>query len=170
MTERRTGGNVRIPIRHGEFAMLKLRFVASLVFGLAATMPVLAQDASSPVGTWTTFTDDNKPKSHVEIFESGGTLSGKVVEIMISDKGPNPICDACSGEEQNKPILGMTILKGFKKTGDDLWEGGTCLKPQNGKLYKCKMHLIDGGKKLEVRGFVGFSLLGETQVWERKSP
>jgi len=131
------------------------------------TSPTFAAD-TTPVGTWTTFTDDHKPKSHVEIFDAGNdVLGGKVVEIMISDKGPNPVCEECEGEEHNKPVLGMTILKGFKKSSDDLWEGGTCLKPQNGKLYKCKMHLIEGGKKLEVRGFIGFSLLGETQVWER---
>jgi uncharacterized protein (DUF2147 family) len=141
--------------------------IALLAIALGFASPVIAADLS-PVGTWTTFTDDHRPKSHVEIFDGGGTLGGKVVEIMISDKGPDPICDACAGEEHNQPILGMTILKGFKKTGDDLWEGGTCLKPQNGKLYKCKMHLIDDGKKLEVRGFIGFALLGETQVWERK--
>ena len=130
-------------------------------------IPAFAADGT-PVGTWTTFTDDHKPKSHVEIFDAGNdVLGGKVVEIMISDKGPNPVCEECEGEEHNKPVLGMTILKGFKKSGDDVWEGGTCLKPQNGKLYKCKMHLIEGGKKLEVRGFIGFSLLGETQVWER---
>lgn len=132
--------------------------------------PAFAADAT-PVGTWTTFTDDHKPKSHVEIFDAGGgVLGGKVTEIMISDKGPNPVCEECEGEEHNKPVLGMTILKGFKKTGDDLWEGGTCLKPQNGKVYKCKMRVIEGGKKLEVRGFIGFALLGETQVWERASP
>ena len=127
-------------------------------------------DNASPVGTWTTFTDDNKPKSHIEIFESNGVLNGKIVEIMISDKGPNPVCEACEGDLHNKPVLGMVNLQNFKKTGEDLWEGGTCLKPQNGKVYKCKMHLIEGGKKLEVRGFIGFSLLGETQVWERVAP
>jgi len=133
--------------------------------------PALASDAASPIGTWTTFTDDHRPKSHVEIFDAGNdTLGGKVSEIMISEHGTNPVCDECDGAEHGKPVLGMTILKGFKKTGDDLWEGGTCLKPQNGKLYKCKMHLTEGGKKLEVRGFIGFALLGETQIWERATP
>jgi uncharacterized protein (DUF2147 family) len=125
---------------------------------------------TTPIGKWRTFTDDKRPKSYVEIFDNNGTLSGKVVEIMISDKGPNPICDACEGERHNQPITGMTIMQDFKKTGDDLWEGGTIVKPQNGKVYKCKLHLIDGGKKLEVRGFLGFSFLGETQVWERAAP
>lgn len=150
--------------------MRSYTFLFAAVAAFCAS-PAFAADAATPVGTWTTFTDDHRPKSHVEIFDVGNdVLGGKVVEIMISDKGPNPVCDECEGEEHNKPVLGMTILKGFKKSGDDLWEGGTCLKPQNGKLYKCKMHLIEGGKKLEVRGFIGFSLLGETQTWERVAP
>ncbi|MEP6938602.1 MAG: DUF2147 domain-containing protein [Rudaea sp.] len=148
--------------------MLAKSFFLGVIAALCAA-PALAAE-TSPVGTWTTFTDDHKAKSHVEIFETGSTLGGKVTEIMISDKGPNPVCDACDGDMHNKPVLGMQILRDFKKSGDDLWEGGTCLKPANGKLYKCKIHLIDGGKKLEVRGFIGFALLGETQVWERSTP
>jgi uncharacterized protein (DUF2147 family) len=144
----------------------------TLILGAVAALFASSAFAAdnTPVGKWMTFTDDNKPKSYIEIFDNNGTLSGKVVEIMISDKGPNPICDACEGERHNQPITGMTILQDFKKAGDDLWEGGTIVKPQNGKVYKCKMHLIEGGKKLEVRGFIGFALLGETQVWERVAP
>ncbi|MGH8124218.1 MAG: DUF2147 domain-containing protein [Rudaea sp.] len=147
----------------------------SAYFLLAAAAAMLAGSAAaaemSPVGIWTTYTDDNsKAQSHVEIFENNGTLSGKVIEIMYSDKGPNPICDLCEGARHNQPITGMTIMQDFKKTGDDLWEGGTIVKPKNGKVYKCKLHLIDGGKKLEVRGFIGFALLGETHIWDRAAP
>lgn len=146
--------------------------VFAVLFAAAASFVATGAHAAelSPIGTWTTFTDDHKPKSTIEIFDVNGTLSGKVTQIMISDKGPNPICDACEGERHNQPITGMTIMQDFKKTGDDLWEGGTIVKPQNGKVYKCKLHLIDGGQKLEVRGFVGFAFLGETQVWSRATP
>jgi uncharacterized protein (DUF2147 family) len=61
----------------------------------------------------------------------------------------------------------MTIIWGMKKDGDD-WAGGKILDPKNGKVYGCKMHLEDGGKKLEVRGFIGFSMLGRSQTWERQ--
>src|SRR5690348_6045084 len=100
--------------------MRSYTFLLAAVAAFCAS-PAFATDAT-PVGTWTTFTDDHKPKSHVEISDNNGVLSGKVAEIMISDKGPNPVCEECEGEEHNKPLLGMTILKGFKKTGDDLWE------------------------------------------------
>jgi uncharacterized protein (DUF2147 family) len=62
----------------------------------------------------------------------------------------------------------MTIMWGMKKNGDE-WSGGQILDPKNGKVYGCRMHLTDNGQKLEVRGFIGFSLLGRTQVWDRQA-
>ena len=62
----------------------------------------------------------------------------------------------------------MTILSGLRKTGDNEWSGGEILDPENGKIYKSKMSLVDDGNKLNVRGFIGISLLGRTQTWERE--
>ena len=144
----------------------------SLPFALAAALVLsadaLAADAVSPVGVWTTIDDaTHKPKSVVEISEQNGELTGKVKEVLQSDQGPNPICKECDGERKNQPITGMKFVWGMKKDGDT-WSGGKILDPKNGKVYGCKMHLIEDGKKLEVRGFIGFSLLGRTQVWERQ--
>ena len=75
-----------------------------------------------------------------------------------------PICD---GDRKGKPVNGMTILWGLKKDGDS-WANGKILDPHNGKVYSAKMKLVEGGRKLEVRGFLGVSLLGRTQVWERQ--
>ena len=61
----------------------------------------------------------------------------------------------------------MVILSGMKQKGDS-WEGGKILDPASGKIYSAKVTTIDGGRKLEVRGFMGFSLLGKTQVWTRR--
>ncbi|HEY0563645.1 MAG TPA: DUF2147 domain-containing protein, partial [Methylophilus sp.] len=63
-------------------------------------------------------------------------------------------------------IIGMTIAKGLKKNGNQ-YDGGEILDPENGKLYKCKMKLDDTGNQLEVRGYIGFSLLGRSQTWTR---
>ncbi|MFZ5662920.1 MAG: DUF2147 domain-containing protein [Pseudomonadota bacterium] len=125
--------------------------------------------AQSPVGTWTTIDDKTKkPKSVVEIFEArDGTLSGRVVEILHSDRGPNPVCDKCSGELKNKPVKGMVILWGVRRKGN-VWEGGQILDPASGKVYSVKLTPVDGGRKLDVRGFMGFSLLGRTQTWMRR--
>ena len=125
--------------------------------------------AQSPVGTWTTIDDKTKkPKSVVEIFEArDGTLSGRVVEILHSDRGPNPVCDKCSGELKNKPVKGMVILWGVRRKGN-AWEGGQILDPASGKVYSVKLTPVEGGRKLDVRGFMGFSLLGRTQTWMRR--
>lgn len=129
-----------------------------------------ADDAGSPAGQWTTIDDaTGKPKSVVEINVAGDQLTGKVLEVLQSEQGPHPVCKDCTGDRKDQPIEGMTIIWDMKKSGEG-WEGGTILDPKSGKTYGCKIHLVDGGKKLEVRGFKGISLLGRTQVWERKTP
>jgi len=139
---------------------------------LALPLGAFAQTAStlsSPVGHWTTIDDKtDKPKSVVEIYEAkDGSLAGRVTEILQSDRGPNPVCDKCSGERKNKPVKGMVILWGIKQKGGT-WEGGQILDPASGKVYSVKVTPVENGRKLEVRGFMGFSLLGRTQTWNRR--
>ena len=141
---------------------------ALLALALAVAAPAYAAEMT-PVGTWTTIDDaTGKPKSIVQITESNGTLEGKVLEVLQSEQGAHPVCKECDGERKDKPVEGMVIIWGVSKDGD-VWDGGKILDPKNGKTYGCKMHLTDGGQKLEVRGFVGFSLLGRTQTWERQA-
>lgn len=143
------------------------------LIGLTLALPMFAISAmalaqNSPIGTWTTIDDKtHKPTSVVEIYETrDGTLSGRVNEILHSDHGPNPLCVKCSGANKDKPVKGMTILWGITKHGDN-WDGGKILDPNNGKLYSVKLTPTDNGNKLEVRGFMGFSLLGRSQRWTR---
>ena len=130
----------------------------------------LSSWANSPAGKWKTIDDETgRPKSIVEITESGGKLTGKVIELFRKpEEDQNPICDRCEGEKKNQPVKGLTILWDLKAEGNE-WKGGHILDPKNGKIYKCKMKLIENGNKLEVRGFIGFSLLGRTQVWEKQN-
>ncbi len=122
----------------------------------------------SPLGYWRTVDDKTaRIKSIVEIWKEDGILYGKITKLFrLPNEDPDPICDKCKGEKKNKPVLGMTILWDLtEKKG--VWSGGKILDPENGKIYKCKIKVIEDGKKLEVRGFIGFSLLGRTQLWER---
>ncbi|TVS53791.1 DUF2147 domain-containing protein [Xanthomonas perforans] len=106
--------------------------------------------------------------AHAAEQAANGTLSGKVVEILQSSKGPNPVCDKCDGALKGKPIKGMTILWGLKPDGTAVWSGGSVLDPAKGKTYKSKITLTDGGKKLQMRGYVGIEALGRTQTWVRE--
>ena len=136
----------------------------SILFGLFFMLTSLMY-AQSPVGTWKTIDDETKQaKSYVEIFEKDGKLYGKVTKILTKGK-ENAKCTDCSGALKNKPILGMQILSGMKKDGKE-WNGGKILDPNSGKEYKAKMSL-NGSDKLDVRGYIGISLVGRTQTWQR---
>ena len=144
------------------------------LLALMLALPMLAMSSlafaqTSPVGTWTTIDDKTrKPKSVVEIYEArDGTLNGRVIEILQSERGPNPMCDKCTGANKDKPVKGMVMLWGVKQKGGN-WEGGKILDPATGKIYSVKMTPIEGGKNVDVRGFMGFSLLGKTQTWVRR--
>jgi uncharacterized protein (DUF2147 family) len=147
--------------------MTATRWLGLATLTVLFTTSALAQEAS-PVGRWTTIDDETKkPKSVIAIYEENGKLFGKIEKLFREPNEPeNPVCDKCEGALKNQPILGMVILRGLKKD-DDEWTGGTILDPANGKTYKCKIAVEDGGKKLKVRGYIGMSLLGRTQRWVR---
>ncbi len=121
----------------------------------------------SPVGAWTTIDDETKkPKSVVRIVEKDGVYSGMVEKIFDPAKQDSK-CDECAGDDPRKgqPVIGMTILTGLKPDGDNVYAGGTILDPANGKTYNAKVTVIEGGRKLEMRGSVLF--IGRTQTWVR---
>ena len=142
-----------------------------IAVALLCLLPLTVAGQNTPLGRWRSIDDaTGKPKAVIEITAAGnGTLSAKIVQLIDTSDGPNPLCDDCSGARHNQPILGMTIAWGLKPQGK-VWGGGRILDPENGKEYSVKMTPIAGGKKLEVRGFLGLALLGRTQTWLRESP
>ncbi len=137
---------------------------------LIASLFVLSANAqNTPVGLWKTIDDETgKPKSIVEITEKDGIFYGKINKLFREPtEDQNPKCDKCSGDKKDQLIMGMQILTGLKKDSDSNASGGEILDPKNGKTYSCKTELTEDGKKLKLRGFIGISLLGRTQTWER---
>ncbi|MGG7034290.1 MAG: DUF2147 domain-containing protein [Flavobacterium sp.] len=121
--------------------------------------------SQSVIGKWKTIDDETgKPKSIVEIYEKSGKIYGKVIEILTPEN-KNKLCKDCEGEDKGKPVLGLTIVKGLTKDGNE-YSNGKILDPNNGKLYKCILALEETDK-LKVRGYIGFSLIGRTQYWYR---
>jgi uncharacterized protein (DUF2147 family) len=138
-----------------------------LILAPALLVPGLAHAAESPVGYWTTIDDDGKPSSIIQIFPRGKKLYGKIVQL-INPREKDPKCTACEGKRKNQRIIGMEILRDFEQDGDE-WSGGYILDPRDGTEYSCYLEVIENGKRLKVRGYVGIALLGRTQYW-RKSP
>ena len=140
-----------------------IKQVMIVLAALFATSQVMAQTA---VGQWKTIDDETgEVKSIVTIQEDNGVLTGKVLQILDETKRQE-VCKKCDGNRKNQPIEGMTIIWNMKDK-DGQYEDGKILDPENGKVYSANMKVLDGGKKLEVRGFIGFALIGRSQVWEK---
>jgi len=139
-------------------------FVGLLLAGASAA--ALAQ--ATPAGLWMTIDDESRQeKSLVRIVDSGGVLSGRIEKLLDAGK-QDARCDKCTDSRKDQPVTGMTILEGVKKNADEAWwDGGSILDPNNGKTYKVRLTPKDGGKSLEVRGYIGMPLLGRTQTWQR---
>lgn len=116
-------------------------------------------------GKWKTIDDETgKPKSIVEIFKkSDGKYYGKIVQLLA--KPENETCVKCTDDRKNKPLIGLEIIRGLKKDGNEFSEGHIT-DPKNGKTYKCTVK-TDGADKLDVRGYIGFSLIGRSQTWHK---
>ena len=121
----------------------------------------------TPVGTWRSIDDDTKqPKAPIVVTEQAGVLTGRIEQLLRPGADPKALCDQCSGDRKDKPILGLEIIRGAKKAeGKDVWEGGRILDPEKGKDYSLRLTPVDGGQKLEVRGSIG--PFWRTQVWQR---
>lgn len=141
------------------------RLTGALALALAAGA-AFAQ--TSPAGTWKTIDDNTgKQKGEVKIVDNGGEFSGTVSKILVAGD-ENKTCTKCTDERKDKPIQGLTILTGLKANGNNNWDGGKILDPENGKVYSAKMSLDESGNKLTVRGFIGISLIGRSQTWIRE--
>ncbi len=133
-----------------------------ILFFIGIIAPLSAQTV---VGKWKTIDDETgKAISIVEIFEEGGKIYGRVAEIL-NPANRHRLCVNCKGSDKNKAILGMTVIKGLKKDGNE-YNSGKILDPKSGKLYSCYITL-ESPDKLKVRGYIGISLLGRTQYWLR---
>ena len=147
--------------------------IRSTLATLLALSSLSALAQMTPVGLWQTISDvDGKPAAEVRVIETGGVITA-VVEKALRQSGAlkqsgEPNCDKCPDDRKGKPKVGLQIIRELKKTeGKDVWEGGNIIDPDSGTIYKAKLTPIDGGKKLEVRAFVGVALLGRTQTWLR---
>lgn len=153
---------------------LKRTAILGVLLLVSAASLVAAGDADDIVGVWATNPDSDVGQAHIEIYEVGGTYEGKIIwmeipvyqegdvhgtvgEIKTDTENPDPSL-------RSRPIVGLKLLFGFQFAGDGNWNKGKIYDPENGKTYKCKIRLTEGGD-LKVRGFIGVSLLGRSELW-----
>jgi len=141
-----------------------MKKIAAIVCGILMGAGVFAQGNDPIVGKWKTVDDETgEAKSVVEIFKKpDGKYYGNIHKLLA--KPENDKCAKCTGDRKDKPLLGLEIIRGLSKKGNE-FTGGNITDPKNGKTYKCT--ITRSGDKLNVRGYVGFSLLGRTQTWHK---
>lgn len=150
--------------------------LASAVLPLALVFSVVGAPAQqrsevTPVGEWAQY-DDRKGdlRSIVRIEQAGDELTGTVVKVHLRAGEPaNPTCEKCAPPLKDAPIEGLRIMWGLRGA-ERHWDGGRILDPENGKVYRVKLTVSEDGRTLDVRGYLGFSLLGRTQHWKRVEP
>jgi len=140
------------------------RALTATIF-VAFLVPAWAQ--MTPAGVWHTIDDKTgEVSSEVRITDNAGVLSGRIEKLLRKDAKQNDVCDKCTDERKDKPVLGMEIIRGARQAeGKEVWEGGKILDPDNGKDYSLRLTPIEGGKKLQVRGYIAFFY--RTQIWVR---
>lgn len=123
---------------------------------------------TSPVGLWKNIDDTTgKPRALIRISETQGTLQGRIERVFPAPgESPDPKCVKCEGANRNAPVIGLVIMSGLRKDGDE-YVDGQILDPDNGSTYRSKVKLVDNGQKLSVRGYIGVPVLGRTQTWVR---
>jgi len=128
------------------------------------------KDISNVAGYWQTIDDKTqKPSAVIEVRPVKGLYQGKIAKIYVeNNQKTTDICKHCEGDQQNKPMLGLIIIKDMQCT-TDMCSGGTILDPRDGSLYHATMKLIENGTQLKVRGYVGLPLFGKSVVWMRLS-
>ena len=138
----------------------------SLVF-LATCLSASALAQMTPVGLWHSIDDSTgKPRAEISIRDSGnGVLVGKV-ERSLQAPSTEPLCSLCTDDRKGQSKIGLEIIRDLRKSGaEPVWEGGTILDPENGKIYKLRLTPQEGGKTLQVRGYIGPFF--RNQVWQR---
>lgn len=145
-------------------SMIRLTLLG-VALALAALPAAAAAAADSPIGLWKTIDDKTgAPRAIVRIYEHDGRLFGKI-EGSFTPGAEHRVCEVCSDERKGQPMLGLIIIRNMKRT-DGEYSGGDILDPDTGSVYHCKMHVEDA-TRLVLRGYIGFSLLGRNQTWQR---
>lgn len=138
-----------------------MKYIGLIFLFFASSM---SYSQSSIEGVWQAIDDkDNQPSSHIKLEVNDGVLTGTIIKLF--DVDDDIVCELCKGEKKDQPVKGMSILYNMEKKGSS-WSGGRVLDPEDGKDYKCKIHLEDDDT-LKLRGYIGIPALGRTQTWYR---
>lgn len=137
--------------------------VAAALFALAGA----AWAQATPAGLWKTIDDKSgKERSLIRISEAGGVFTGRIEKSLDPNSDKSAVCVKCTDDRKDKPLIGMAIIRNVKQSADDkdVFEGGDITDPDDGKVYRLRLKPLEGGKKLEVRGYIGPFFRNQTWI------
>ena len=137
-----------------------------ILAGLSSAFAAAVDDRASPAGLWQPIDQrTGKPLGLIRIYEESGLFFGRIAPSSSSD-GDLRRCSRCTDNRKDQPIIGLVLMRNMRLR-DGAYVGGDILDPDTGGIYGCKFRLADGGRKLIMRGFIGISLFGRSQTWQR---
>jgi uncharacterized protein (DUF2147 family) len=145
-----------------------MKLLTALAAIILLSNNIIAQTKADDIaGIWLTNGDE---PAKIQIYKSGDKFYGKIIWLKNPNDNGVPKTDKNNPDKTRRtnPIVGLAMLSGFKFNNDDAWKGGVIYDPQNGKTYSCNISLKDKNS-LKVRGYIGISLLGRTEVWSRSN-
>ena len=146
---------------------MRLKFLTVIVASLMAYAGPLRAAEPSAAGMWAQIDEHGRVGGWFLIFEHDGVYEGAIAKMFLKPgENPHPICTRCKDDQKNAPSLGLTIIKGMQRKGL-VYQNGNILDPRDGQVYKAKMTLSPDGQQLTLRGYLGFELFGQNQVWKR---
>jgi uncharacterized protein (DUF2147 family) len=142
-----------------------LQSIITLFVIFLFSIEVFANPSDDVLGSWYNQEKDAK----IEIYKKNNKYHGKIIWLKEPNENGKPKVDDDNPdpEKQSRPIMGLVIMTNFVYDDDYVWNDGNIYDPKSGKTYSCKMTLSENKKNLDVRGFIGFSLIGRTSVWTR---
>ena len=123
---------------------------------------------ATPAGLWKTIDDNTKKeRSLIRISEAAGVYTGRLEKALDPDAKPGAVCEKCTDERKGQPLIGMALIRNTRQNADDkeIFDGGDITDPDNGKVYRLRLKPLEGGRKLEVRGYIG--PFYRNQIWLR---
>jgi len=146
---------------------LQLSMLLVVSFAVLAASHSAKADEPTASGIWEKKTEAGRPVVWVLILERGGTYEGVIAKRFLkSGDDAGAVCAKCMDDRRNEPLLGLTFIRGMKRNGLK-YEGGDILDPRDGKIYSANMAVNPDGQTLTLRGYMGISILGHDEVWNR---